>query len=254
MGFEGGPEQRRDGRALAQGNGRHAASLVTAAIGQVADPLELIRRAPAPGELIRDPPGERRQQLDERPERLHRIVERRRLLEDRRRRPGASGRGSSPRASCCKRGPSPPRRSKSAAGGRAASSPRVRMPQRSSRAAISGRRIEERHRSRAPDTPHRLGLDDGDALVQAAGEARADPAAAMPTRIPCPRSPPPPRDAGRAAPRFQRAHGARWRRDTRDRRRLPPPVASGRARPRAARARPMAPPSTHGRGDRRCAS
>ena len=148
-----------------------------AAIDQVADPLELIRRVPAPGELITDPAGKHRQQLDQRPEGLHRIVERHRLLEDRRRRPGAERAGVLAPRELLQARPFTAEALEERRGGQGG-----QLAQGANAPAVEPRRhlggeIEERHRSRRQIRRISLGLDDGDAIAQPAGEARADPAA-----------------------------------------------------------------------------
>ena len=189
MGLEGGTEQRRDGRALAQGKGRHAASLVTAAIGEVADPLELIRRAPAPHEPIADPPGECRQQLDERPERLHRIVERRRLLEDRRRRPGAERAGILAPRELLQARPFTAEALEERGGGQGG-----QLAQRADAPAVEPRRhLGGRSRSATGAGARYAASLSGSTTVMPARKRQAKRALirlpAMPTRISCPRAP-----------------------------------------------------------------
>ena len=212
------------------------------AIGQAADPFEVIRGEPAPDQAIGDPRGERRAAARRAGRASPPLVELRRLFEDRRRRPGAErtrvlaprelleARSFAAEALEERRG----RQGGQLPQGADAPSDRGGPPSRpGDRAAPTGART--RYAASPP----------GSTTVTPSCKRQAKSALirlpAMATRTVCPRSPAAADEAfAQAAPRCRRAPAARWRRGTRDRRRLPLRGASGRARPRAARARRVA--------------
>ena len=164
--------------ALAQGNGRRAAALVTAAIGRGGRPTRTVRRAPAPGEAIADPRGERRAGSST----SGPSVSTASSSATDSSRTAAAARGGA--GGDLRRAPDAEARPFTAealeergGGQRGQLAQGADAPSASSRAAISGGRSSSASGAGARYAASPSGSTTGDALVQAAGEARADAAA-----------------------------------------------------------------------------